>query len=248
MKQRAMWLALCAVAILEACGGNGSDRPRIVRDNLDGLLLGTLTVGDQTHILRAAVRDERILAIDATANVLFDAPLTVVDGAVSSSALRVYAEAVPGRAVMRGFSEVGSLQATVSPTYVWSGTITTSAGSATLVLRYDEDAYAQDSAATFVAGTWKLRGAENLLTIDATGAASTALAADCPATGTVGVVDPDHNLYAAELTATGTGCGVMAGTYTGVVTLGTTAAPLDTLALLAFKPELSLNALWDRQP
>lgn len=248
MKQMRMWLAAGLVALVGACGGNGNDRPRIVRDNLDGLLVGTLAVGGESHLLRAAVRDGRLLAVDGTDNVLFDAPFTVTGSDIASSAVRVYGEDFGGRPGFRGFSETGTLAATVSPTYVWSGTITTSAGTATLVLRYDERAYDQDSAASFVAGTWKLRGNDNLLTIDDAGAASTALATGCPATGTVTVIDPDHNLYAAELTAAGTACGVLAGSYSGLVSLGTNAAPLDTLALVVSKPELIINTLWDRQP
>lgn len=240
----ALMLACCMLA---ACGENGRDPPRVNRTDLNGPLRGTLTRGSETHSFLALVRGSRLMAVDANAITYFDGPLLFNGNQVTSNALRVYAADAGGGDAMRAFSEVGSLAVTISPSYAWSGTLTTAAGIATLSLSYDEDAYAQDSSLSFTAGTWNLRGGSNTLTISDAGATSTSLGANCPATGSVTILDADHSIYGAQLGASAADCGTRAGVYTGFIVLGTRAAPLDVLALVVAKSDLFINALWDRQ-
>jgi len=224
---------LALVIALCACGGGGGDSnndgnnvPPGVNANADGLYNGTYTDNDQSFEVTGFVKNNRLTAVNYAGGVLLQGRLALA-GNDFTSTLTFYGQS----SGVRGTADANG---SVVERESISGTFTASdSTSGTFSLRYDP-IYERNATLRAISGIWSEVdvGFTTTLTIQNDGSFEGSDTDGCLYAGSIGVFDPDFNLYDVRFRVMN--CGAVNGNYRGFTALHDTNNRNDTLAYAVY--------------
>ena len=255
------------VLILTACGGGGSGSatsppppplppPPPTNESPAGIWEGTFTstvfnAVDQVLGVATATGDIRFISIDSGSQ--FFGQVTVSGDAVSGT-LRAVSLA-GGQFAGGPASGSVNIEGTLSARNSISGTFIGVGDEGTFSLTFN-NLYDRDSSILKVQDHWSAPETIFKILLPGLGAAPIGLAiqdtgdfagADtdgCDYSGSIGILDPDFNIYDAALTVSS--CGQLDGQYAGYGVLGDTLQADDTITLAVSTNEVSITGLMTR--